>query len=1563
MRNNFTCYVIGVDSLLIRCSEILLEKGNKILGVISSAPNIKNWAFEKGIKVIEHDNNLFESIKNDSFDYLFSITNLEILPDDLINLPKVCSINFHDGPLPKYAGINATTWAIMNGEKNYGITWHEITTEIDKGDILKQQFFEIEEGETALSLNAKCFEAAANAFEELVEDLNTGNVNRLKQKLEERSYFGKYKRPENASLINWSRSADEIYAFVRSLNFGRYSNPLGMPKIKLEDKYYVVTEVEVTNQKSSSAPGTITSLSDGKITISTQSTDINIKTIFTINGLPASVKDLISQHNLISGYYLNGLDDETAKNITSVNTAAAKKEKFWVKRLREIEGIDLHYAKKEKVVQEISMPSEETIELPVSVIDKLISENIDSSVFLAAAFSIFIGRHSGKDNYSIGLINQQLMNELKNTGNLFADCLPVNISFNPDENFSSSVNPVSEQIETCLKSKTYVRDIFARYPELHSYIDKATEPSYPVCIGLFDDASGITPHSGNILTLIISSDLSRVKLVYDSSSINDENIKLLKNQFLNFLELSIQNPNSKTGIIPIISQHEKKKLLTEWNNTETEYPIERCIHTLFEEQVLRSPDAVAVYCKGSSLTYRELDNRSNKLAQKLQHFGVGPDVLVGISLHRSLEMMVAILAVLKAGGAYVPLDPDFPKDRILYMISDSQCPVIITEQKLTKELGKVAAKIISIDSDWNAISREKSTPVESDVKPDNLSYVIYTSGSTGKPKGVMVQHKNVVNFFTGMDKHIGFNPPGVWLAVTSLSFDISVLELLWTLTRGFKVVIYAEEDWKTEKILSATNGINKKIDFSLFYFSSYASENPEGKYDLLLEGAKFADQNRFAAVWTPERHFHDFGGLYPNPAVTGAGIATVTKHVRIMSGSCVSPLHSPIRIAEDWSVVDNLSNGRVGISFAAGWQPNDFAIMPQNYDRRKDIMFEQIEVVRKLWRGEAVQFQAPNGKTVDIKTLPRPIQKDLPVWITAANNPETFRMAGERGFNLLTHLLGQTVDDLKEKIDVYKKAWKESGHEGEGYVSLMLHTFVGENIDEVREIVREPMKQYLNSAVSLVQLASWYFPTYDKLDSSFDQAASQLSPADMDAILNHAFERYFETSALLGTPETCLKMVENLKHAGVNDIACLIDFGVDSELVLSHLQYLNAVKTLANLGVREQQKKSDENGYSIPELMSTQKVSHLQCTPSMAKMLLMNEDAKKQLKSLDYMMIGGEAFPVSLAKQLSEIVSGNILNMYGPTETTIWSSVYKLENINNAIPIGRPIANTKILLLDKMNQLVPIGVPGELCIGGDGVVRGYLGRPELTTERFIANPFSTNRKNGRIYKTGDLACYRPDGVIEFLGRLDHQVKIRGYRIELGEIETALERNNNIREAVVIAREDTPGDKRLVAYLVSNNRSKISTVELRSFLKDFLPDYMIPSLFVYLDAFPLTPNGKVDRKALPLPESDRPELDKEFIAPSTPTEKTLAEIWSQVLGIENIGIYDNFFDLGGHSLSAVQVTVKVHQAFNVNLSLQTFFQSATLEKLARAIDEKLLELVENDQLEKLLNEVEQDPDLT
>ncbi|MFQ5799573.1 MAG: amino acid adenylation domain-containing protein, partial [Bacteroidota bacterium] len=573
----------------------------------------------------------------------------------------------------------------------------------------------------------------------------------------------------------------------------------------------------------------------------------------------------------------------------------------------------------------------------------------------------------------------------------------------------------------------------------------------------------------------------------------------------------------------------------------------------------------------------ELNDRANQLAHHLRGLGVGREALVGIHMHRCLDMIVGLLAILKAGGAYVPLDPTYPKKRLAFMLEDSKATVLLTVGRLAGKLPEHQAKVVCLDREWECISHQPNENPDSGVKDNNLAYVIYTSGSTGRPKGVMVEHRNVINFFVGMDADIDHVPSGTWLALTSISFDISVLELFWTLARGFKVVLF------------------------------------------------------------------DFASVMSSPNV------------------------------------------------------------------------------------------------------------------------------------------------------------------------------------------------------------------------------------------------------------------------------------------------LNIVKEESNPSVISSR--------TFPALIRRHHVTHLQCTPSLVRMLISDPESFKSLRSLKKLILGGESLPPSLVEQLSTVVSGEIYNMYGPTETTVWSTTYRIdksEKADNSVSIGRPIANTELYILDRNLQPVPVGVPGELFIGGQGVVRGYLNRPELTNERFVPNPFK-NGPNGSLYRTGDLVRYMVDGKIEFLGRLDHQVKIRGYRIELGEIEAALEQHPAVREAVVIAREDIPGDKRLVAYLTTKSESAPIINELRNFLKEKLPDFMVPSAFVFLEELPLTPNGKVNRRALPTPEAVRLKPKKDYVAPRSFTEQSLAKLWTEVLGMEEIGLRDNFFDLGGNSLSAVQITNRICQTFDVELPLQMFVGAPTLAGLAQKVD--------------------------
>ena len=708
----------------------------------------------------------------------------------------------------------------------------------------------------------------------------------------------------------------------------------------------------------------------------------------------------------------------------------------------------------------------------------------------------------------------------------------------------------------------------------------------------------------------------------------------------------------------------------------------------------------------------------------------------------------------------------------------------------------------------------------------------------------------------------------------------------------------------------------------MFYFASdegdYAKVIGREKYKLLLEGARFADEHGFCAVWTPERHFHTFGGMFPSPSVTAGALAMITTRIGIRAGSVVLPLHNPVRVAEEWSLVDNLSDGRVSISFASGWQPQDFAIAPEAYPDRHTRMFEGIETVRALWRGETRQAPGGDGKPVTFSTRPRPVQPELPVWVTAGGSPETFRRAGEIGANVLTHLLQQGFEQLSERIEIYRKAWREHGHEGEGgRVALMLHTFVSHDEAHVRATVHEPFKSYLKGAVGLFAAVA---PKGVDLKT--------LSPADLESLSEHAFERYFESSGLFGTPESCAPMVARLKQIGVTEIACLIDFGIPAETVLASLPYLDELRRRCAVS-------SALGDQSIDALIRRHGVTHLQCTPSMARMLIGDPNTASALAGLERMLVGGEALSEPLAAELRlALPKGTLTNMYGPTETTVWSMTHDVESLAGPVPIGRPIANTQIYVLDSALNPVPVGVIGDLYIGGDGVGRGYFKRPELTGERFIDDPF---HKGHRLYKTGDLARRRPDGMLDFLGRSDHQVKVRGYRIELEEIERCLHDHPDVAQAAVAVHGSMDTDLRLVAYLVAAKTSaKVDLANLRQHLLRQLPDYMVPGEFVMLDRLPLTPNGKLDRRALPVPDTTT-TMDAVFVAPETPTEQVLATLWQEILRVNHIGSNDDFFESGGHSLLAIQVVRRIRERFGVEMPLQSLFQRPRLRDLAAWVD--------------------------
>ena len=636
-------------------------------------------------------------------------------------------------------------------------------------------------------------------------------------------------------------------------------------------------------------------------------------------------------------------------------------------------------------------------------------------------------------------------------------------------------------------------------------------------------------------------------------------IARMMEHYQRLLEEVVADPAQAQSALPLATEAARRQLVVEWNDTTTAYPRDSTVHQLVAAQAARTPEAVAVICADKQLSYRALNRQANQLAHYLRKVGVGPDVLVGICVERSPEMVIGLLGVLKAGGAYLPLDPAYPAERLAFLLQETQAPVLLTQRHLLERLPVHGARLVCLDTDWADIARESETDPAGRATAENLAYVMYTSGSTGQPKGVEIRHRGIVRLVCGAG-YAYFGASETFLQLAPISFDASSFELWGALVHGARCVL--------------------------------------------------------------------FPGTMPAPQELGA----------VLQRDRVSTL-----------------------------------------------------------------------------------------WLTAS-------------------LFNTVIDEAPEALP----------------------------------------------------------------------------------------------------------------------------------------------------GVRQ-------------------------------------------------LLIGGEALSVSHVRwALTQLPGTQIINGYGPTESTTFTCCYPIPRhlppAVSSIPIGRPIANTEVFVLDQHLQPVPIGMPGELYVGGDGLARGYHKRPGLTAERFIPHPFRAD-PGARLYRTGDLVRYLADGNLEFLGRTDQQVKLRGFRIEPGEIEAALARHPAVREAVVVMEEETSDDKRLVAYFVPRQEPSPPISELRSLLRAKLPEYMVPAAFVPLRALPLMPNGKLDRKALPSPERVRPELENGFVAPRSPVEARLAEIWTSLLGIEPVGVHDDFFALGGHSLLATQVMSRLRTTFQLDLPLLTIFEAPTIAGLALALTQR------------------------
>lgn len=1506
--NGFQSILVGDGLLLAQCGERLLTRGHDVRLVATDNPQVAQWATSQHIPTSEIEE-LRSAIKDLQVDWLFSIANLNLLPDEVLHCARSGAINFHDARLPDQAGLNTPAWAIIEGRQLHGVSWHAMTREVDQGAVLVRRSFDIAADETAFTLNSKCFEAGIESFEELIDNLETARpLEEVKPTAPERMYR-RSTRPAAAATLDWNQRATDLDCLIRGLEFGTgYTNPLLTPKVRYDGKLYRVRQLTIGSDRYQAQPGTVLEVTGDTVTVATSDRAVIVSAWRNHGGSLTSLASVVSL-----GDQLPLWTQQQAEALTAAVSRVVPFEASFVAALQgKIDAVMPQMG-------EFKADEEPLLEvIPIACCDGLARSE------RAALICAFIARLCDQSVFDVTYSHDRLLHVSAIWPEFFAAEVPLRVDLAQAQTCAQAIQRLDASLAKLDRHLTYLQDVVDRYP--------ATSDT-PLSFAIVDTRIPPLAHpvKGCAVTFRLGS--SNCEMVFDRRRLDVPHAHAMAHR-LSVFAAAFTKKEAVLNDLPLMDEEEYRTVIYDWNDTEREFEASLCVHQLIERQADLTPNAEAVCCGGDTLSYRELMERSEALAERLAARGVGPGQIVGLHLPRSCDLVVAALAIWKAGAAYLPLDPEFPPDRLAFMIEDSSTKLVICNSDLANNIAISSCERVVIEQQISSSALPLAAAKESWGKAtsDDLAYVIYTSGSTGRPKGVMVEHRNVVNFFTGMDERVALveDRRNVWLAVTSLSFDISVLELFWTLSRGFKVVLHTPELSRAKQVagsLPAAPAVD--LSFGLFYWGNDASSGPN-KYRLLMEGAKFADAHGFEAVWTPERHFHAFGGPFPNPAVSGAAVAAVTKNVAIRAGSCVLPLHHPIRIAEEWAVVDNLSNGRVGLAFASGWMPEDFVLRPQNAPPiNKSCLLPELEMVRRLWRGEELSFDLNEAKKVGVVTQPRPVQRELPVWLTTAGNPQSYKDAARAGAHVLTHLLGQTIEELADKIQIYREELAANGHDPSAFkVTLMLHTLIGEDRDTVRDHARGPLTEYLRSAAALIKQYAWAFPAFKKPAGSskaLDIDLSTLSKEEMDAILEFAFQRYFDDSGLFGTMEDALQRLAEVQAAGVDEIACLIDWGLPDELVLSALRPLARV-------VERCRRSVNQAPLSFSEEVARHQVTHLQCTPSMMRAFMMSNEDRLALREIRHILLGGEALPGALVAALRRCSDAKIENMYGPTETTIWSSTCSAHPSAGVAPIGRPIANTKLYVLDSKLRPVPPEHPGELFIGGEGVARGYLNRDDLTQDRFLPNPYA----GGRIYRTGDLVRFDHTGLLYFLGRNDHQVKIRGHRIELGEIEAALARYPGILEAVVVARKDSVGDPRLIAYLRCET-AKLCEQSLKDHLRLSLPDSMVPSEIVVLEAFPLTPNAKVDRNQLPLPSAIAVMATATYTPPTGDLESALSRAFANVLGRDNVGRSENFFAIGGHSLLAVQLHRELKASLAPGLSITDLFRFPTVAALAVHIE--------------------------
>lgn len=782
----FSCFVIGEGVVALKCLQILAP--HQILGIYSNDQAIAAWALAHNLSHITSRRTCEELLLTAEYDYLFSINNNWIIPSAVIARAGQATINYHNSPLPKYAGLNATSWAILNGEIRHAVTWHEVVATVDAGNILKQPSIPIAPDDTALSLNLRCVEAAVAAFQELVVELAEARAIAVAQDLSQRSYFSLSHRPEAACVLSFQHCTSSLYNLVRALDFGPTRNPLGLPKLWLPGGAVAVKSArprENTADAADAQPGQVLSLEPDGLSVATYDGALYLSQSTTLAGQPLSAEALSQQYGVQVGTVLPPLSIQMQAAISQHDAAISRYETEWVKRLEQfapfVPFVHPYLQCQSANPKSTSALYHCPIDLP-DLANAVANAAMQQPHFLLSVFAAYCVRLAAEPVFDLAL---QTPAQCSVAPELFAQTVPLRLHTQEDESFRQFQQRVTAELLDLANRKNYCLDVFARYPTL---CDRFHPLSTAIVLAESPEHFKFN-HLNVAIAFVAYEDGSTPELVH-SGVLDCVYAQAIVQQLQCLIATCLQQPQQPLHTLPLLPQDEQQRILVDWNQTATPYPSDRCLHELIAEQAARTPDAIAVCYGEAQLSYQELDRRSNQLAHCLAQLDIKPDTLVALCLPRSLELIIGLLAILKVGGAYVPIDPTYPAERIAYLLEDS-CPQgVVTTTKLRDHLFGQTKHVVCIDA---VPDQTDSSAISTAVAPTNLAYVIYTSGSTGKPKGVEIEHRSVINHSWAMANLYELGVGDRVLQSASISFDVAAEQIYPALLRGATVVVRPED--------------------------------------------------------------------------------------------------------------------------------------------------------------------------------------------------------------------------------------------------------------------------------------------------------------------------------------------------------------------------------------------------------------------------------------------------------------------------------------------------------------------------------------------------------------------------------------------------------------------------------------------------------------------------------------------------------------------------------------------------------------------------------------------------